>query len=511
MGLHQNSVLYHSARLAVSSVILQLLGFLYRILLGRLAGAQVVAVHGLVLSAYNVVLSCTLTGIAFSVSRIAAKYEAIGSARSIPRLISISLTLFLSLFSLLALPFGLFREWFSEVILGDPDTCKALILLIPCLLLTGFENVHKAYFYGISCTAAPMISEIMEMLLRIGAVLVLFFLFPGLDVSSCAALIVFGMVVSEIVSATFLTGVYRVHRRSLTGRDDVPRRVILSDLASMALPVSLSTLISRILSAANTVLIPRTLVHSGLSMEDAMEQFGILSGMTLPMLMLPCAILSPLVTVLTPRFTAAHSLNHPQEIRRKAAKALHVTGLLGIPSLTVLLCFGEYLTQLLYHTPRAAAHLLPLSGIALLSFYYVICESILEGIGQQKRSAILAVGANSFGVCLTVFVGGVLRLGIWGYLCGELLSFLLGVVISLIWVRRYTGLVLRWYNWVIIPLLSSAVAILLVRPIFYLLTQNHVLPLLSFAFTVSLFLLIYSVLIRLMGVNYPQYLKNLWD
>ena len=72
MGINQNSVFYHSGRLAASSLLLQLLGFFYRILLGRLAGAQVIAVHGLVMSAYNVVLAVTLTGIAFSVSRIAA-------------------------------------------------------------------------------------------------------------------------------------------------------------------------------------------------------------------------------------------------------------------------------------------------------------------------------------------------------------------------------------------------------------------------------------------------------
>ena len=116
MRIKKDSVLYSSALLAVSSVILQLLGFIYRIILGRAAGPQVIAVHGLVMSAYNVVLSCTLTGIAFSVSRIAAKYQALGSGRSIPRLISASLGLFLLLFSLLVLPFGFFRDFFAQTI-----------------------------------------------------------------------------------------------------------------------------------------------------------------------------------------------------------------------------------------------------------------------------------------------------------------------------------------------------------------------------------------------------------
>lgn len=60
--LNKNSIFYHCLLLSSSSVVLQLLGFGYRVLLGRLAGAQAIAVYGLVMSAYNVVLSCTLTG-----------------------------------------------------------------------------------------------------------------------------------------------------------------------------------------------------------------------------------------------------------------------------------------------------------------------------------------------------------------------------------------------------------------------------------------------------------------
>ncbi len=509
MGINPNSVFYHSSRLVISSVLLQLLGFFYRILLGRLAGAQVIAVHGLVMSAYNVVLAVTLTGIAFSVSRIAARYEALGSTRSIKKLISLSLTLFLGLFTLLALPFAFFHETFAAVILGDKDTAQALLLLIPCLFLTGFENVHKAYFYGRGRTVPPMISETLEMLCRIVAAVVLFQLFPDLDTASAAALILFGMIFSEVVSATFLTSCYRLQLPHLHGRDDIPRRKILSDIANMALPISLSTLISRMLSASNTILIPRTLQLSGFTLEQAMEQFGTLSGMTLPMLMLPSAFLAPLITVLTPRFTAAHARKQPHEIRRKTAKALHTVGLFAIPALCIIVGFGDFLAELLYHNKNAAHHLFPLAINSFLGFYYIVCESVLEGIAQQKRSAALAVGATAFGVLLTLIFGGIFKLGIYGFLIGELCSSTVGVLISLIWVKRYTALQFRWHNWLGIPLLSTLISYYLVKPLFLQLCADGIMQPLAFALAVSLMLLIYSILLRLLGVDYPNYLKNL--
>ena len=198
----------------------------------------------------------------------------------------------------------------------------------------------------------------------------------------------------------------------LTGQDAVPLKQVLGDIAGMALPVSLSTLISRVLSSANTVLIPRTLMLSGATQQAAMETFGTLSGMTLPMLLLPSAFLSPLITVLTPKFSAAAALRNSREIKRKSAKALHCVGLIGFPALAVILCFGRFLAQLLYKNENAANFLFPLALITLLGFYYVVCESILEGIGLQKRCSVLAVSATFFGVCVTWVVGGILRLGI---------------------------------------------------------------------------------------------------
>ena len=118
--LNKNSIFYHCLLLSTSSVVLQLLGFGYRILLGRLAGAQAIAVYNLVMSAYNVVLSCTLTGVALSVSRIASGYQAVGEGRSIIRLIRTALILFLGLFCLLAIPFGLGRDFFCPEGAGQP-------------------------------------------------------------------------------------------------------------------------------------------------------------------------------------------------------------------------------------------------------------------------------------------------------------------------------------------------------------------------------------------------------
>ena len=507
--LNKNSIFYHCLLLSSSSVVLQLLGFGYRVLLGRLAGAQAIAVYGLVMSAYNVVLSCTLTGVALSVSRIASGYLALGQGRSIIRLIRTALTLFIGLFCLLAVPFGLNREFFASRVLGNSQTAPALLLIVPCLFLTGFENVHKAYFYGTGQTFAPTVSETLEMLCRIAAAVVLFGMVgKKLDAGQAAALIVCGMVISELVSSVFLTTLYRIKRKKLIGKDDISGGRILRDIASVAVPVSAATLLGRLISSANMVLIPRILMHSGVGYDAAMEEFGVLSGMTMPMLMLPSAFLSPLITVLSPRFSAGNALDDRGMIRRKAAKALHVVGLIGFPSMALMLVAGRQLGMLLYQNEKAGGHIPMLAAITLLGFYYAVAESVLESIGLQKRCSVLTVSASLVGLLSTLLLGGVLGLGLKGYLLGELLSAGLGAALCLYWVCKKAELHIRLGNWVLRPLLASATAAALTRLLLYRLYRTPAAQILVLAFSVGVFLLLYTSFLQLLGTDFWSYTQN---
>lgn len=55
------------------------------------------------------------------------------------------------------------------------------------------------------------------------------------------------------------------------------------------------------MGSATSVLIPQRLVHAGAEVSEAMSAFGVLCGMTLPMLCLPTAFIGALGLVLVPK------------------------------------------------------------------------------------------------------------------------------------------------------------------------------------------------------------------
>ena len=78
MRMKKNSFLYSASLLAASNLILQLLGFVYRIVLSRYGGAEGLGVYRLAYSVYSVIHAGCLSGITTACTRLSAEYYATG-------------------------------------------------------------------------------------------------------------------------------------------------------------------------------------------------------------------------------------------------------------------------------------------------------------------------------------------------------------------------------------------------------------------------------------------------
>ena len=140
--------------LTALSCVSQLLGFAYRVALSRLVGAEVMGLYQLLMPVYSVLLSLTAVGLTSAVSNLTARHMALGDRSGAGR----TLSLCLRAFFLALLPVGAAVIAASDAIsvwfLGDARTQLGLILLVPCVALTGVENCHKHFFYGAGLVGA---------------------------------------------------------------------------------------------------------------------------------------------------------------------------------------------------------------------------------------------------------------------------------------------------------------------------------------------------------------------
>lgn len=429
--------------LAVLSALAQLSGFLYRVGLSRAVGAQVMGLYHLLMPVLSVLLSVAAVGVTAAASNLSARYQAVGNGLAVGQTLRGALRLFFTVMLPLALVTAALYDPVSVYFLGDARTQTGLLLLLPCALLTGVENVHKHFFYGLGQVRAPALTELGEQVIRAGAVLGLLAAFPPQNPERTVGLIALGMIVCEAFSALTLTLLGRRRLKTLRGgMGEAPGR-LRRRMLSIAVPVGCNALAGNLMGAVNAAAIPRCLVRGGMTRQGAMAEFGVTCGMTVPMLGLPCIFLGAMHLIVMPRVARSSALGDGARLRRDVERALGFVWAAVLPCVALICVTGGELGQLLFKEPRAGRYLAPLAAATLCGALSSVLGGAVGAAGYQKVNAGISIVCDAVQLGLTLLCMGTLRMGMGGFVTGATASALFGLVLYALAARRYLGLPLR--------------------------------------------------------------------
>lgn len=296
------SVLQSTFLLVLSALVLQVLSFAYRIVLSRMLTPEQMGVYGLMMPVYALLSAGTLSG--FSVAAVRTTADFVGDGHALRQRASAVLH---TTFRLYFIGFCVVTVIFSAcsghiaALLGEPGLRTALLLLLPCLLMTAFENLLKSVFQGLQNVVPSMISECSEQFVRMLSVGMLLYLTRAKDNGRAVAIVVCGMMVSEVASDVilgfFAGDILRLGRAKQPG--------LSRDILRCAVPVCAGNACGMLLSSISGAVVPAALTAYGMTHAQSLAAYGELSGMLLPLLGLPGAFVYPLTTVMLPRLTEA--------------------------------------------------------------------------------------------------------------------------------------------------------------------------------------------------------------
>ena len=504
--ISRKSIFYSLFAIAASNTFLQLLGFLYRVFLSRITGAEGMGVYQLVMPFYSVLNSITLAGLTVAVARISAARSARGDAIGARTSVSLARRCFFILVFFLAFITLSGRNFVSVAILGDKRTEAALPLAFACLFLTGIENIFKNYFYGVGRVAPQITSEITEQIIRAGAVAALLLAKRPSDAGEAAALIFLGMTISELSSAFILTAFYRPEKKKLS--KSRLEKLTIREVLAIAAPASGAATLGNLMSSFNSVLIPRRLIVAGLSRKAATESFGVMFGMTMPLLSFPIAFIASLTSVMVPKISEQTASGNSAELRRKAGKTIHATSLLALPCIAILIPLGEPLCKLIFNHQSAGGFMLPLCAGTLLSFYSMTTAALLNGAGFQGRAAVHTVIGGIVQLFFTYLVGFP-GIGISGFVIGYVISSWITAVLNFSCLVRKFRLRPRYSNWFVTPLLAAAFSALICDIVHSGMTARTFPDASCAIIAGAVGIFAYSVALSALGTNLSGYIKSL--
>lgn len=464
MNVDRSSTLYATLLLTGTGLIGQILGFFYRIALSRLIGAETMGLYQLIMPVYSVLLSIASIGLTTTVSNLTAEYHALHRPSSIRR----TLRRCLAVFSLIVLPLGvaviLFSDPISVYLLGDARTRLGLVLLIPCLFLTGVENLHKHTFYGSGNVRPAALTELCEQIIRAVAVLGLLLLFLPQNPERTVGLIVTGMVVCEVFSALSLVILFRRHWGGRDTSEGSPAS--WKRIASIAVPVGFTALLGNLMGSVTSVLIPQRLVAGGMEASEALSAFGVLTGMTVPLLNMPTALIGAMCLIMVPKLAESVALNDRPSLHRRLGRALTATSILMMPATALLAVIGPALGTLLFKDNRVGNYMFPLAIGLLLCCYQSVLSCALNGVGKQGTAARNALIADVIQVAFTWYTVALPGVGLKGYVAGFLVSAVVGLALNALSVAQATGLRFRLFPWLLSPGLAALLMGLCVNLLF---------------------------------------------
>lgn len=385
---HAPSLIKNTATITTVACLERALGFLYRIVLARLLGAEGLGLYQIALSHNLLFQTSAGGGIPVTLSRTVSRLNADGkNSRSGGALLAaLLLGLAVSLpITLTLLPFAGYIPFFKE----DSSVLKILILSLSAsaayVAIKGFLWGNKEFF---STSLFEMFEQITTVSLGVLFLSNARSLSPVQGAERAAWAHTLACVLSFIVALLVLL------RRKVKFTSPKP---FLKPLMKCAAPITAVRVAATATGAAVAVLFPLALTQSGMDASAAIQAFGVVTGMVMPLLCSPLTIIGSLAIVLVPELAEAAAKRDQKKLRRNVEKSLLFS--LAIPCLLLpfFYALGEALGALAYQNPLAGEMLSRSSLLLLPLSLNAILTSVLNSLGYERKTLALSlVGSAVF-------------------------------------------------------------------------------------------------------------------
>ena len=458
--------------LMIAGLIVRMFGFVYRVYLSNLIGAEGMGLFQLISPVYSLIIMTLTSGISIAVSRLVAQETAKGHYVNLKRItlsglmvivfggVTVSILIFFNL------------DFIVKYLLKDPRTYSSMLFLIPCIPVIAAASVLKGYFYGIQNVTPTAYSQIAEQVVKISLVLFVLkkFISSGLEYTCAAATA--AIAIGEMSNLLVLCIMYRPSIKKFTAiknnRGLIRKRRIMAQIFKIAVPVSTNRLITSLMSAIELIMIPARLLSGGMDYQNSMELYGKLAGMAMPIITFPAIVTSSLATTLVPAISEALALRNFRTINYRVSKSIQITFVLGFLFTAIFIAYPNEISTSIYKRDNVSELISLLSFTCLFFYLQQTLHGILNGLKKENKLLIHSVVGYVIRIAFVYFLIPIY--GIKSYIAAMILSSVVVCILNLALVIKTTGLSIDVRNWIIKPGIVCIAMILASRYVYSFVT-----------------------------------------
>ncbi len=346
----------------------------------------------------------------------------------------------------------IFAPYCSSIFLHGKVTNTPIYIMALSLPFTSLVTSLSGYFTGVRRVSKTSFSRALSMILQVVLTCYFLYILPYSDLSIVCTYLILATTIASIFEFILTYILYLLDRRKILSINTTPQgENYLRKILRIAFPVAITSYIRSGLSTLKQLLIPFSLEKHSVACDEALSQYGLINGMTMPIIMFPCIIITSCANLLIPEFARYNIKKDFARMNQVIVFIFKLTSFFSICVIGVFLTFTEEICYLIYNSLNISTFLVLLSPLVIFIYLDKVIDAMLRGLDKQ----VGVMFCNIFDLFSTIILIYTLVpiYGIYGYIAIIAISEVLNFTISLIQLYRVTKFKFDYFSYVLIPIL----------------------------------------------------------
>ena len=486
--IKKQTFLQGTAVLAMATVLVKLMGFLFKVPLNNIIGEDGFGYFNTAYDVYNVLLMISTTGLPVAMSRMISQAQTLGNHAQIKRIYRTSLYVFLTIGMAGSLGMLIFCRQLSVMVTTNENSWAAIAALAPCVLLICLVSAYRGFFQGQSNMTPTSVSQIFEAVTRLVVGLGLAWLVMKLtgeaavraqgivlasgetaqdygDITLAAGGAILGVTLGSLISVVYLHHKFRQSNQilSLGGGTAKSTRSTMKELLSIAVPITLGSAGLQIINLFDTMIYMRRLTGALQWTEKMADSAKGVYNFCQTVFALPCSFIPTITIAVIPAITASLTRKDLAEAKATSESSVRTMALIAMPCAAGLFVMAEPVIRLLCSTYtedriQLAATMLAILGLTVIFNSLVL---LLNAIMQAHGDVVTPVVNMLIGGIIKIIVNYILvgqpNLNIVGAPIGTFICYISITALDLIAMKRHISARPTIFKNIIRPGLASAI------------------------------------------------------
>ena len=462
----KQSFLQGVAVLTAATIIVKLLGFIYKVPLQNILQERGFGYFNTAYDVYNVLLMISTTGLPVAVSRMISQAQALENYAQIRKIYSVSMKVFLTIGVIGTLVMLVFCKPLSVMVTTNENSWAAIAALSPCVLLICIVSAHRGFFQGQSNMTPTSVSQVYEAMIRVvfglgGAYLMLK---KTGSLIYAAAGGIFGVTAGCIVAVVYLRIQFGKSNQILRqgGGEAKSTRQTMKELLVIAIPITLGSAGLQIINLFDTMIYMRRLTGALAWSSDAADTAKGIYNFCQTIFNLPCSLITPITISIIPTVTAALTRGNADGARHTEESAVRTMGLISLPCAVGLAVLAEPIIRLLAgnygpESVTTATPILAYLGIAVVfNSTVLLFNAIMQAHGDVTTPVVNMLIGGIVKVVVNYILVAIPSLNIIGAPIGTLVCYIAITALDLVSMRRHISARPTIFKNIVRPLIASA-------------------------------------------------------